>query len=85
MGYHVTRKCWNNDFMYHQKAYPNGIECNEQTAKALKINPKEPFCCEPYLQKQVTINNKLTHIMYLPTMEDLYSEDWMVKFYDVNR
>lgn len=80
LGYHVTRKPWIDSFIYHQKAYPNGITCNEQTANALKISINDIFCCEPYLQKQCIINNKKTHVMYLPSMEDLYANDWMVMF-----
>lgn len=75
-GLKVTRKGWNGNgmFVVYQKAYPQGIPCNKQTAKAWGINEGDLFICNPYLQiKQVDGS----HSMWVPSIGDVLAEDWM--------
>ena len=75
-GLKVTRKGWNGKgmFVVYQKAYPEGIPCNQQTAKAWGMNEGDLFICNPYLQiKQVDGS----HSMWVPSIGDVLAEDWM--------
>ena len=51
-GSKIARKGWNGKgmFVVYQKGYPQGIQCNEQTAIAWGMNKGDLFKCEPYLQ-----------------------------------
>ena len=72
----MGRKAWSaNEYLVHQKAYPDGIECNKQTAEAWAMNEGDLFKCEPYLQKQT---KEGSHEMYVPSMSDLFATDWYV-------
>lgn len=72
----LGRKAWSaNEFLVHQKAYPNGISCNKQTAEAWGMQEGDLFKCEPYLQKQT---KEGSHEMYTPTMGDIFAHDWYV-------
>ena len=57
-GNKVARRGWNGKgmFVVYQKAYPNGIPCNKQTAEAWGLNEGDLFICNPYFQ----IKNVLT-------------------------
>lgn len=74
-GVRIGRYSWNNRniFIVYQKAYPEGIPCNKNTAEAWKMNEGELFKCEPYLQIQ-TANG--SHAMWTPNTEDLFARDW---------
>ena len=50
-GNKVARRGWNGKgmFVVYQKAYPNGIPCNKQTAEAWGLNEGDLFICNPYL------------------------------------
>ena len=75
-GEKVARKGWNGKgmFVVYQKAYPNGIPCNKQTAEAWGINEGDLFKCNPYLQiKQVDGS----HSMWVPSIGDVLAEDWV--------
>lgn len=77
-GIAMRRKYWGLfEFVVMQKGYPQGIPCNEQTAAAWGMKPGDKFCCEPYLQKQSSLNLGLTHVMWQPSTEDLFADDWM--------
>lgn len=77
-GKAIKRKYWGLfEFAVMQKGYPQGIKCNEQTAKAWGMRPGDNFCCEPYLQKQVSTGMGLTHVMWVPSTEDIFADDWM--------
>lgn len=77
-GYHVKRSVWpEKRFVTYQKGYPNGIPCNEQTAKAWKLNPGDNFICNPYLQIQYETEG-LPHSMWIPNIDDLLAEDWII-------
>ena len=51
-GIKIAREGWNGKglFVVYQKAYPEGIPCNKQTAEAWGMNEGDLFKCEPYLQ-----------------------------------
>lgn len=76
-GKKVARKGWNGKgmFVVYQKGYPQGIPCNEQTAKAWGLQPGDLFKCEPYLQIRM-VNG--SHAMWVPSINDILSEDWYV-------
>lgn len=57
-----------------QNGYPDGIPCNEQTAKSWNIPQGSMFKCKPYLQRE---SEGGSHEMYTPTHEDIFAEDWM--------
>lgn len=77
-GARIYREGWDKlsypMFIVYQKGYPQGISCNEQTAKAWKINPGSLFKCEPYLQ----IATMDTHEMFTPTTGQLMATDWII-------
>lgn len=76
-GKKIARKGWNGKgmFVVYQKAYPQGIPCNEQTAKAWGLQPGDLFKCEPYLQIRMANGS---HAMWVPSINDILSEDWYV-------
>lgn len=76
-GKRITRKGWNGKglFVVYQKGYPEGIECNKQTAEAWGLQEGELFKCEPYLQINTTDGS---HAMWVPSIRDVLAEDWEV-------
>lgn len=77
-GFKITREGWNGKgmFVVYQKGYPEGIKCNKQTADAWGMKEGELFKCEPYLQIQM-VNG--SHAMWVPSVNDVLSEDWQIK------
>lgn len=76
-GKKLSRKGWNGKgmFVVLQKAYPNGIPCNKQTAEAWGLKEGDLFKCEPYLQIKM-VNG--SHSMWQPSINDCLAEDWEV-------
>jgi len=76
-GCHIARIGWNGKglFVVYQKAYPSGIPCNAQTAKAWGMQEGELFCCEPYLQIK-TVDG--SHAIWVPSITDCLADDWMI-------
>lgn len=76
-GNKVARKGWNGKGMLvvYQKGYPDGIPCNKQTAEAWGMNEGDLFKCNPYLQIK---NVDGSHSMWVPSIGDVLSEDWIV-------
>ena len=74
-GKRVARDGWNGKgmFVVYQKAYPEGIPCNKQTAEAWGLNEGDLFRCEPYLQIKM-VNG--SHAMWVPSINDVLAEDW---------
>lgn len=74
-GKKVARTGWNGKgmFVVYQKAYPNGIPCNKQTAEAWGMDEGDLFRCEPYLQIKM-VNG--SHAMWVPSINDVLAEDW---------
>lgn len=76
-GKKAARLRWNGKgmFVVYQKAYPEGIPCNEQTAKAWGLKPGDLFKCEPYLQIRLANGS---HAMWVPSVGDILSDDWIL-------
>ena len=76
-GKRVAREGWNGKgmFIVYQKGYPNGIPCNEQTAKAFGYEVGTIFKCHPYLQMRCADG---THQMWVASQTDMLSEDWFI-------
>lgn len=76
-GKKIARHGWNGKgmFVVYQKGYPNGIPCNKQTAEAWGLNEGDLFRVEPYLQIKM-VNG--SHAMWVPSINDLLSDDWIV-------
>ena len=77
-GKHVARKGWNGKHLevLVRKGYPNGIPCNESTAKDYGLKEDDLFFCNPYFQ----IHNKEKNTVdtWVPSVSDLFAEDWYV-------
>lgn len=76
-GEKAFRLDWNGKAMFvvYQKAYPDGIPCNLQTAKAWGMNEGDLFKCEPYLQIKMANGS---HAMWAPSINDILAEDWQI-------
>lgn len=76
-GKRIAREGWNgkNMCVAYQPGYPQGIPCNEQTAKTWGMNPGELFKCRPYLQMKCADG---TFQMWLASQSDILSNDWYV-------
>lgn len=76
-GIKIARAGWNGKgmFVVYQKAYPQGIPCNKQTAEAWGLNEGDLFKCEPYLQIKM-VNG--SHAMWVPSINDCLAEDWVI-------
>jgi hypothetical protein len=76
-GRKIARKGWNGKdmFVVYQKGYPEGIECNKQTAEAWGLNEGDLFKCNPYLQIKCADGS---HSMWVPSINDVLAYDWYV-------
>lgn len=76
-GAKAARKGWNGKgmFVVYQKGYPDGIPCNEQTAKAFGYEVGSLFKVRPYLQMRCADG---THQMWTASQTDILAEDWYV-------
>ena len=76
-GEKVARAGWNGKGMYitMKPGYPEGIACNEATAKAhgIEVGTKITYC--PYLEMK-TADNKL--VPWLASQTDILAEDWTI-------
>ena len=74
-GHKIQRFGWNGKgmFVVYQKAYPEGIKCNKNTADAWGLDEGDLFKCEPYLQIKM-VNG--SHSMWIPSINDILAEDW---------
>lgn len=73
-GGRVSREIWRHgQCVVLQPAYPDGIPCNEQVARAWGIQPGTLFRCKPYLQRKMKDG---TFMMWAPAQDDLLAEDW---------
>lgn len=76
-GKKVTRSGWNGKGMWitYQKAYPDGIAINANTAEATGI-PQGTVCkFLPYLMMK-TVDNAF--VPWLASQTDILAEDWSV-------
>ena len=76
-GNRVTRQAWVDGgmFVVCQKGYPKGVPCNKQTADVWGLSEGDLFKCNPYLQIRLPDGS---HSMWVPSMDDLMAEDWMI-------
>lgn len=76
-GKKISRIGWNGKgmFVVYQKAYPQGIPCNKQTAEAWGMNEGDLFICNPYLQIK---NADGSHSMWVPSIGDVLADDWVL-------
>lgn len=76
-GKRIARTGWNgkNMCVAYQPGYPQGISCNEQTAKTWGMKPGELFKCRPYLQMKCADG---TFQMWLASQSDILADDWYV-------
>ena len=76
-GNRLRRTGWNGRgmFVVLQKAYPDGIPCNENTAEAWGLEVGDPFKVSPYFQIK---NVDGSHSMWVPSVGDLMANDWEV-------
>lgn len=74
-GEKIARHGWNgkNMFVVYQKGYPEGIQCNLNTAEAWGINEGDLFICNPYLQIKCANGS---HSMWSPSVDDVLADDW---------
>ena len=77
-GNKITRIGWNGKgmFVVYQNGYLQGIPCNKQTAIAWGMNEGDLFKCEPYLQIKMASGS---HAMWVPSINDVLAEDWLIK------
>lgn len=77
-GKKIFRHGWNgaNMFAVYQKAYPQGIPANKQTAEAWGMEEGELFKVRPYLQLRTAQGD---HAMWTPSTSDILAEDWDIK------
>lgn len=76
-GAKIAREGWNGKGMYvfYQKGYPEGINCNENMAAAMKIKEGTLVKIRPYLQMKCADD---TFQMWLASQSDILAEDWMI-------
>lgn len=76
-GKKISRKGWNGSDMYVvlMPGYPEGIACNEATAKAHGIEVGTILTFRPYMQLK-TAQNDIA--MWSPSGSDALAEDWIV-------
>ena len=76
-GKKVTRSGWNGSGMYVilMPGYPDGIPCNENTAKAHNVLVGTPLVFRPYFQL-FTAQGDIA--MWAPSGSDALAEDWIV-------
>lgn len=76
-GKKVSRKGWNGRGMYvvYQKAYPDGVAVNVQTAQAIGIPVGTVRNFRPYL---TMCTKQQDFVPWVASQTDLLAEDWFV-------
>lgn len=88
-GAKIARAGWNGAklgkvaFIVYQKAYPNGIEINANSAEALGLPEKTVCAFEPYLMLAVKCDDehptaKFKCRPWTPDQRDQLAEDWKI-------
>ena len=77
MGKRIARRGWNgkNMSVAYQKDYPDGIPCNENTARAWGMKVGELFRCRPYLQLRCADGS---FQMWVASQSDILADDWYI-------
>lgn len=75
-GIKIARSGWNGKGMYvtYKPGYPNGVACNEATAKAHGIDVGAEIFYLPYLELK-TADGKL--VPWLASQTDILANDWI--------
>lgn len=75
-GQKLQRSGWNGKGMYIvlKPGYPDGIPCNEATARAHGIPDGTMITYCPYLEMKTADNNL---VPWLASQTDLLADDWM--------
>ena len=78
-GKRITRIGWNgkNMCIAYQPGYPEGIPCNENTAKTWGIEKGSLFKCRPYLQLRCADG---TFQMWTASQSDILADDWVIAY-----
>lgn len=76
-GSKVARSGWNGNgmFVVHQKAYPDGIGINKNTAEALGLPEGTQARFLPYLMMK-TVDGSF--VPWLASQTDVLAEDWTI-------
>lgn len=76
-GAKITRLGWNGKGMWvvYRTGYPEGIPCNENTAKAVGIPEGSLFKVRPYLQMKCVDGS---FQMWLASQSDILADDWAI-------
>lgn len=76
-GHLVARIGWNGKGMAvaYQPGYPDGIPCNQNTAKTWHMPEGTLFKCNPYLQLRCADG---TYQMWVASQTDILSDDWEI-------
>lgn len=80
-GEHVRRVTWGPAmYVYSMPGYPDGIECNEATAKSLNIPVGTKVRCMPYLAVMLGVLDGMPTFLpgYTPQMTDMVTDDWEI-------
>lgn len=77
LGHRIARRGWNgkNMSVAYQKGYPDGIPCNENTARAWGMEVGELFKCRPYLQLRCADGS---FQMWVASQSDILTDDWYI-------
>lgn len=77
-GERLQREGWNGQrmFVVAQKGYPEGVSCNANTARALKIPEGVVIKTRPYLAMVDAQGFLVTG--WVPSQTDLFADDWEV-------
>lgn len=78
-GVKIARAGWNGKNMYvvYQKAYPDGIPVNKNTAEATGLTEGEEAKFLPYLMMK-TADDGNVFVPWLASQTDILAEDWEV-------
>lgn len=76
-GKRIARRGWNGKGMWvvYRTGYPEGIPCNENTAKAVGIPEGSLFKVRPYLQMKCVDGS---FQMWLASQSDILADDWAI-------
>lgn len=77
-GHKVCRSGWNGKGMYtvYQKAYPEGIPINKNTADATGIAQGTVCKFLPYIMMKIANEECSTFVPWVASQTDLSSTDW---------
>lgn len=77
LGAKLTRVAWRDSgiFVVYQKAYPQGIKINSNTAEATGIPEGTTCIFKPYLMQRTAAG---AFMPWTPNQDDVLATDWMI-------